>query len=134
LTPDFERVTKQLLDIPEGPEPLQYLVWQGRRTARREELEQRFMGDITPEVIYSEAEDAFAALSTLLRNDTYFFGERYHPQGVTESSRPGLLDAGVFAYVWTVFANLGQSDIAKIINKHENIVDHANRLNLLVYT
>ena len=76
MTEDFEKITVSLLEIPEGPEALQYLVRHGRKTARREELEQRFIGEIPAEVIYSEAEVAFEALSILLGDDSYFFVKR----------------------------------------------------------
>jgi hypothetical protein len=80
LTGEFDKVTKHLLDIPEGPEPLRYLVLRGRQIARKEELERRFMGEIVQEIVYTEAEAAFTALSTLLGYDEYFFGERYYPE------------------------------------------------------
>ena len=77
MTEDFDKVTRGLLAIPNGPEPLQYLVRHADRTARRDELERRCMGEIRGDVLYAEADEGYAALSTLLGNDRYFFNERY---------------------------------------------------------
>lgn len=77
LTDAFEKVTLPLLSIPNGPEPLQYLVRYEQRKLQREELERRCMSEIREDVIYAEAEEAYAALSTLLGQDKYFFNQEY---------------------------------------------------------
>ena len=69
-------MTMPLLTMPNGPEPLQYLVKHSNILARREELERRCMADIKGDVLYAEAEDAYSAISTLLGEDNYFFGAR----------------------------------------------------------
>ena len=43
---------------------------------------------ISAETLYNQAEEAFAALESLLGDDKWFFG----------AERPGLFDANVFAY------------------------------------
>ena len=79
LTDAFERVTLPLLSVPNGPEPLQYLVRYSHRKTQREDLERRYMSEIREEVIYTEAGEGYAALSTLLGQDKYFFNQEYRP-------------------------------------------------------
>ena len=57
------------------------------RFAAEKELH-KFSAIINAESLYNQAEEAFAALDTLLGQDKWFFG----------ASRPGLFDASVFAY------------------------------------
>jgi metaxin len=57
-----------------------------RLAAEKELL--KFSTVISAETLYNQAEEAFAALETLLGRDDWFFG----------ASRPGLFDASVFAY------------------------------------
>lgn len=57
-----------------------------RQAAEKELL--KFSTVITAETLYNQAEEAFAALETLLGKDDWFFG----------ASGPGLFDASVFAY------------------------------------
>jgi hypothetical protein len=72
-------VTLPLLSVPNGPEPLQYLVRYSHRTARKEELEKRSLSEIDGDVLLAEAEEGLAALSSLLGKNTYFFNERFDP-------------------------------------------------------
>jgi hypothetical protein len=134
LTDAYENVTFPLLSIPNGPEPFQFLVRHSHRKAREEELERRYLSEIREDVIYAEAEEGYSALSTLLGEHKYFFNERCvcFLEG-TNCRRPGLLDAAVFAYTWTVLDKLGQSSLATIINKYENLVHHSRTLHSLVY-
>lgn len=54
---------------------------------------------INAEDLYSQAEEAFAALEMVLANDNWFFG----------ASKPGLFDASVFAYTHLLMdENLGK--------------------------
>jgi hypothetical protein len=78
LTKDFESVTLPLLSVPSGPEPLQYIVRHSHQTAIKEELEKFFISEVDPEVLFSEAEGGYAALSTLLGEDMYFFNARFY--------------------------------------------------------
>jgi len=52
---------------------------------------------------------------------------------VTDFRRPGLLDAAVFAYTWTVLIKLREGELAGIIKRFDNLVRHANRLKQTVY-
>jgi len=124
MTEAFERVVMPLLELPDGPQPLQYLVRYSHRAARKAELERRSLSDIRPEVLLAEAEEGYAALSTLLGESMYFFNER----------RPGLLDSAVFAYTWTVLDGLGETGLASIIRKFDNLVRHADNLRRRVYS
>jgi hypothetical protein len=47
--------------------------------------------------------------------------------------RPGILDAAVFAYTWTVLDKLKDSNLATIINKYHNLIQHAKTINSLLY-
>jgi metaxin len=57
-----------------------------RRAAEAELLKHSAV--INAEALYRDAEEAFAALESLLGNDAWFFG----------NEKPGLFDASVFAY------------------------------------
>ena len=48
-------------------------------------------------------------------------------------SSPGLLDAAVFAHVWTVLEYLGESQLEGIINVYQNLIRHSSRVHKLVY-
>ena len=52
----------------------------------------------------------------------------------TNYRRPGLLDSAVFAYTWTVLDKLGDSSLASIIKKFDNLVRHADNLKHRVYS
>jgi hypothetical protein len=76
LTDEYENVTLPLLSLPNGPEPLRFLVRHSHRKSRREELERRCLSEIRGDVIYAEAVEGYAALSTLLGQHKYFFDEQ----------------------------------------------------------
>lgn len=52
---------------------------------------------------------------------------------MVDGRRPGLLDAAVFAYTWTVLLKLRDGELARIIKKFDNLVRHANHLKQAVY-
>jgi hypothetical protein len=68
-------VTAALLPLPEGIEPLRYVSKRLHRLSRKEEVERRCLSEINPSILYSEAREAYEALSTLLESNTYFFNE-----------------------------------------------------------
>lgn len=71
--------------------------------------------------LIAEAGDAFEALSTLLGEDQYFYGR----------SKPGLFDASVFAYTHLILdEGMGwkHDALGRLLKKHENLVQHRNRL------
>ena len=138
----FEKSVVPLLTVPEGFSALQYLVRYSHRAARKKELEKRFISGIREDVIYQDADEAFGALSALLGNNTYFFGERYNQSPpsryVGEFSdvvrEPGLLDVAVFAYIFTALATLDEkSKLSKMISKFENLNRHADSIYQKVY-
>lgn len=47
--------------------------------------------------------------------------------------RPGILDAAVFAYTWTVLNKLEDSNLATIIKNYNNLVQHAKIIHSLLY-
>ncbi|KAI9823755.1 MAG: hypothetical protein M1832_002312 [Thelocarpon impressellum] len=84
--------------------------------------------------LYSEAEKAWEALSTLLGQDTWFFGSKH----------PGLFDASVFAYThlllhggeagWWGGEGVGRAGkLVKALSARENLVDHRTRVSREFY-
>jgi metaxin len=64
------------------------------RSAAEKELH-KFSTVVNAETLYNQAEEALAALETLLGNNNWFFG----------ASGPGLFDASVFAYTHLLLDN-----------------------------
>jgi Glutathione S-transferase, C-terminal domain len=118
--------------VPDGPESLQYILRHSNRTLRREELEKCCLTEVDGDVLHVEVEEGYAALSVLLGDDIYIFSDRCTLIQVT-NRRPGLPDAAVFAYTWTVLDKLGESKFATIIRKFDNLVDQAYSLKKRVY-
>ena len=142
FTDEFEKSVIPLLTVPEGFAALQYIVRYSHRAARKKELEKRFISGIRQDVIYQDADEAFGALSALLGDNTYFFGERYnqslpskHVGEFSDAVRePGLLDVAVFAYIFTALATLDEkSKLLKMISKFENLNRHADSIYQMVY-
>ncbi|KAK7537919.1 hypothetical protein IWX49DRAFT_618467 [Phyllosticta citricarpa] len=78
---------------------------------------------IDAEAIYTEAEDAFRALETVLGADQWFFGAR----------RPGLVDAAVFAYTHLLLLqDLGtgwkESRLGNAVRARQKLVRHQERI------
>ncbi|MCJ1366817.1 hypothetical protein MMC16_005947 [Acarospora aff. strigata] len=93
--------------------------YQLRKAAEAEILKHSPVLDIDD--LYSEANNAFHALSTLLGDDTFFFG----------NEKPGLFDAGVFAYTHLLLdEGMGWKDtkLVKGLEKHQNLVNHRQRI------
>ena len=71
--------------------------------------------------LYSEAEKAFEALSTLLGEDPWFFG----------NDKPALFDASVFAYTQLLLDDrMGwkEEKLCKALKARGNLVKHRERL------
>ncbi|KAI9759781.1 MAG: hypothetical protein M4579_002080 [Chaenotheca gracillima] len=85
------------------------------RTAAEAEIA-KATGSVHVSNIYSEADKAFGALSTLLGEDRWFFG----------ADQPGLFDASVFAYTYQLLTEQGwgHRDLVDYVNKRENLVAH----------
>lgn len=76
---------------------------------------------IDAEALYAEAEDAFRALSALLKDDAWFGG----------AEQPGLMDASVFAYTHLLLDDkLGWEDgrLNEGVRECANLVRHRARI------
>lgn len=78
---------------------------------------------INEEVLYAEAEEAFAALEMLLGKDEWFFN----------NATPGLFDASVFAYTHLLLDNkLGRgwenTSLRDFVTQKSGLVRHRNRI------
>ncbi|KIW28770.1 uncharacterized protein PV07_04644 [Cladophialophora immunda] len=90
------------------------------QAAAREEL-LKMNAVIDPQQLYSQAEQAFRSLSTLLADDQFFFGQ----------STPGLFDASLFAYTQIILDDHHSFETQTLnssLKKHQNLVQHRNRL------
>ncbi|OAL05310.1 hypothetical protein IQ06DRAFT_342612 [Phaeosphaeriaceae sp. SRC1lsM3a] len=88
LSPNFTSIAEPLYILPTSSNPFVRLtVARELRFAAEKELA-KFSSIISAETLYNQAEEAFAALDTLLGKDDWFFG----------ATGPGLFDASVFAY------------------------------------
>lgn len=88
LSPNFTSIAEPLYILPTSSNPFVRLtVARELRLAAEKELA-KFSSIISAETLYNQAEEAFAALDTLLGKDDWFFG----------ATGPGLFDASVFAY------------------------------------
>lgn len=90
------------------------------RTAAEAEL-LKYASVIDVDDLYSEADKAFEALSTLLGEDDWFFGEE----------KPTLFDASVFAYIHLILdEKMGWKEkrLLRAVKKRENLVGHRERL------
>ncbi|KAF3912590.1 Metaxin-3 [Orbilia brochopaga] len=79
----------------------------------------------TGRTLYARADEAWAALSTLLGTDRWFFGAR----------DAGLFDASVFAYVHLILAAESDSGSSSIVaelvagvRRHNNLLEHEARI------
>lgn len=76
--------------------------------------------------LFSEADKAFEALSTLLGEDDWFFG----------NEKPALFDASVFAYTHLLLdESLGwkEQKLNRALKRRVNLVQHRHRLLVRYY-
>ena len=76
---------------------------------------------IDAEALYQGSDKAFGALSELLGDEDYYFGER----------KPGLFDANVFAYTNVLLdEGLGWKDFRMMdgLRRYSNLVEHRGRI------
>ncbi|KEF51331.1 uncharacterized protein A1O9_12681 [Exophiala aquamarina CBS 119918] len=76
---------------------------------------------IDPAHLYQKAKDAFRALSILLGNDKFFFGQ----------TTPGLFDASLFAYTQIILDDdiaWPSTTLRLALHEHVNLVHHRDRL------
>jgi metaxin len=90
------------------------------QTAAREEL-LKTNTIVDGHELYKTAEDAFRALSTLLGEDKFFFGQ----------TTPGLFDASLFAYTQIILDEGVQwrtTTLKTQLQQYDNLVRHRNQL------
>ena len=90
------------------------------KQAAKEEL-LKFSTYIDEADLYVEAGNAFAALSTILGDQEFFFGQQ----------QPGLFDASVFAYTYLLLDETlrwQNKRLANSLRKRKNLVAHRDRL------
>jgi metaxin len=90
------------------------------QSAAREEL-LKSNTVIDPEELFAQAEQAFEALSTLLSDKKFFFGQ----------TTPGLFDASLFAYTQIILdegLHFKNPTLRHALQKHDNLVRHRDRL------
>lgn len=71
--------------------------------------------------LYSDADDAFSALSILLGNNTWFF----------DAEKPSLFDASVFAYTHLLLdQGMGwkEDKLPATVRRRENLVKHRDHI------
>jgi metaxin len=71
--------------------------------------------------IMREAANALSALSELLGEDQWFFGQE----------QPSMLDASVFAYTQLILdesLQWGENELATHVSQHQNLVNHRDRI------
>ncbi|KAI9870954.1 MAG: hypothetical protein M1830_003590 [Pleopsidium flavum] len=95
------------------------IAYQLRAAAEAELLKHSVLIDIDD--LYSEADNAFDALSTILGENTFFFN----------NENPGLFDASVFAYTH-LFLDEGmgwkETKLIKGLKKHKNLIQHRQKI------
>jgi metaxin len=123
LSPNSTTVAEPLYILPASSNPFVRLtIARELRSAAEKEL-LKFSTVITAETLYNQAEEAFAALETLLGKDDWFFG----------ASRPGLFDASVFAYTHLLLDDgLGKgwvdTRLRDALMSRERLIAHRNRV------
>ncbi|MCJ1432771.1 hypothetical protein MMC27_002128 [Xylographa pallens] len=80
---------------------------------------------VSSDTLLAEADGAFAALSTLLGDDDWFF----------RAEEPGLFDASVFAYTYLLLDGMKweEDTLEKKLRAYENLVEHKDRIALRFY-
>jgi metaxin len=100
--------------------PVQLSLAHQLRNAAREEL-LKTNTIIDPQELYNQTEEAFQALSTLLGENRFFFGQ----------TTPGLFDASLFAYTQIILDDgieWKTPSLKTALQQHENLVQHRARL------
>ncbi|KAH8725920.1 hypothetical protein GQ44DRAFT_615044 [Phaeosphaeriaceae sp. PMI808] len=116
-------IAEPLYIVPTSSNPFVRLtISRELRLAAEKEL-LKFSTTINAETLHNQANEAFAALETLLGNDDWFFS----------ASRPGLFDASVFAYTHLLLDNelgKGWSDtrLRDALMTRKRLIMHRNRI------
>lgn len=118
---NFEAVARRLYVAPSSSNPLvdAAISYQLRKAAQEELV--KMSPHVSAEQLLDEAREAFAALSTLLKEDDWFFGEK----------TPGLFDANLFAYAHLLLdEGMGwvKNELADVLRSHTNLIEHRERV------
>jgi len=118
---NFSTVAYRFYVAPTSTNPLvRASISHGLRAAAEEEL-LKHSSIIDTDDLYSEADKAFEALSILLGDDPWFFG----------NETPALFDASVFAYTQLLLDDsLGwkEKKLCTALRRRDNLVQHRARL------
>lgn len=101
------------------------IAYQLRHAAKTELVKSSASRVLVEDDIMRDVEEAFEALSTLLWEDEWFFGQE----------KPGLFDASMFAYAHLILDNGMQwreNRLAEALRRHQNLLRHRERI-LSVY-
>jgi metaxin len=123
LSQNSTSIAEPLYILPTSGNPFVRLtVARELRQAAEKELA-KFSTVVNAETLYNQAEEAFAALETLLGKDDWFFG----------ASGPGLFDASVFAYIHLLLDDgLGKgwldTRLRDTLMTRKRLISHRNRI------
>ncbi|KAL8907670.1 MAG: hypothetical protein Q9171_005763 [Xanthocarpia ochracea] len=125
--PNFDAVARPLYVTPTtSSPPARLALTHNLKSAALEELMKASTSSVIDlNALYRESDNAFAALSELLGDDAWFFGE----------AEPGLFDAGVFAYTHLLCdKDMGWKEDEERLGrdlregKCKNLVEHEKRI------
>lgn len=129
LTPNFTSIAESLYILPASSNSFVRLTiaYELRAAAEAELLKHSAV--ISAETLYKDAEEAFAALETVLGDGEWFFG----------AAKPGLFDASVFAYTHLLLDKaLGngwsESRLRNAVLGNRKLVAHRERILTTFYT
>lgn len=101
---------------------VQLAISQQLQSAAASELaKSSYSSTITEADVMRDAANALSALSELLAEDRWFFGQE----------QPSMLDASVFAYTQLILdggLQWGENELAKRTSQHQNLVNHRDRI------
>jgi len=118
---NFEAVARRLYVAPSSSNPLvdAAISYQLRKAAQEELV--KMDPYVSAEQLLDEAREAFAALSTLLKEDDWFFAEK----------TPALFDANLFAYTHLLLdegMGWARNELADVLRSHPNLIEHRDRV------
>lgn len=123
LSPNSTSIAEPLYILPVSANPFVRLsIARSLRDAAASEL-LKHSAIINAETLYTQAEEAFAALEMALSTDSWFFG----------AAKPGLFDASVFAYTHLLLdEGLGRgwldTRLADAVRARKNLVRHRDSI------
>lgn len=92
-----------------------------REAAESELAKASFSSTISEADIMRDAASALSALSELLGQEQWFFGQK----------QPSMLDASIFAYTHLILdesLQWGENELARQVSQHQNLVAHRERI------